>query len=130
MNRLQQVGSTVKSLTQRLWNEMVMPAVKCAWHDHRIGRMMQWGLFSLFLYGLVICKVWPLILQAALTKGANVNAGAFLGYWIDRTLFIGFDYRFDADPNSISDVAKAARVVSRAIVVAASVIGLSMGIGA
>lgn len=104
--------------------------VKCAWQDHRVGRMLQWALFSLLLYLVTLLFTWPLILQAAFTKAANVNAGAFLGYWLDRTLFIGFDARFTINPKEISDVAKAARVLSRAVIVGACVIGLSAGVGA
>lgn len=110
---------------KRLW-----AMTKCLWNDHRVGRMLQWGLLSAALYAIALCHPWPLVVQAALTKGANVNAGAFLGYWLDRTLFIGFDSKFDSNPEEISDVAKAARVLARAFIVGACVIGLSTGVGA
>jgi hypothetical protein len=100
------------------------------YHFRSLRRMSHWAVISFLLYAIVLWHAWPLLIQAALTKGANVNAGAFLGYWIDRTLFISFDVKFDSDPNSIDEMAKAARVIARAIIVAACVIGLSLGVGA
>lgn len=120
------VRATLKALVA-FWLTVAWSALTCLWSNHRVGRMMQWGFFSLFLYGLILCGVWPLVFQSALTKGANINAGAFLGYWIDRTLFASFDARFMEEPAAISDMAKAARVLARGIVVAACVIGLSLG---
>lgn len=97
---------------------------------HSYWRMVQWAVFSLVLYVIVLFGIWPLVVQAALTKAANVNAGAFLGYWVDRSLFNSFDTKFDSDPKEFSDHAKAARICARGLVVAACILGLSMGIGA
>lgn len=99
-------------------------------NNSKLLRMAHWFVLSVLLYAVVLHGHWPLLLQAALTKGANVNAGAFLGYWVDRGLFASFDLKHDADPNSISDMAKAARVLARGLVVAACVIGLGLGVGA
>lgn len=99
-------------------------------------RMFQWCAFSLLLYTLAVWggrgvffsgDGWPLLIQAALTKGANVNAGAFLGYWVDRTLYIGFDLGVrDKDPG-ISNMAKSIRLGARGLIVAACIIGVSVG---
>lgn len=93
-------------------------------------RMLHWFLFSALLYAIALCCPLPLIAQAALTKGANVNVGAFLGYWIDRTLFAGFDNKFDSTPEEVSDASKACRLLGRAIIVGACILGLSTGVGA
>jgi hypothetical protein len=105
-------------------------AVMCLWSDHRAGRMFQWAVFSVIMYALAAATGWSLLIHAALIKGANVNAGAFLGYWVDRTLFNGFDLKLDADPNSIEPISKAARLIARAVVCGSCIYGLSVGIGA
>jgi hypothetical protein len=92
--------------------------------------MLQWGVVSMALYGIALIHPWPLMIQAALTKMANVNAGAFIGYWIDRTLFSGFDQGFHTHPRRYSNESKAARLIARGIVVGACVLGLSTGVGA
>lgn len=97
---------------------------------HRIGRMMPWALVSLAFYFMAMVHPWPLLIQAALTKAANVNAGAFIGYWIDRTLFSAFDTKFYKNPEEFSNEAKAARVIARGIIVGACVLGLATGVGA
>lgn len=99
------------------------------------GRMLQWFIFSAILYALVLWggkygldkEGWPLVIQSALTKGANINGGAFLGYWIDRTLYIGYDLGVRDNPSAFSDMAKALRLLSRALLVAACILGASMG---
>jgi hypothetical protein len=129
MNKFQATLKALQAFFLLCWN-WLWPKAKCLWNDHRMGRMFQWAVFCFFLYSLVLFKVWPLVVQVALTKGANVNAGAFLGYWIDRTLFNSFDVKFDADPNTVSDVAKAARVCARGIIAGACILGLALGVGA
>lgn len=99
------------------------------------SRMLQWAFFSIALYAIALAggkgwitnEGWPLLVQAALTKGANINAGAFIGYWVDRTLYIGYDMGVKDDPASACDSAKAARLMGRACIVAACIIGVSLG---
>lgn len=103
---------------------------RCLWNEHRLGRMLQWGVISIAFYVVALVHPWPLVFQAALTKAANVNLGAFLGYWLDRTLFKGFDLKHEANPKEISNESLAARVLSRGIIVGACVIGFAAGVGA
>lgn len=112
-----------------MWKRTV-EILDCFWNDHGFGRMAQWAAFSLILYTIAMVYAWPLMLQAALTKAANVNAGAFLGYWIDRNLFAGFDRTFHKTPEEVSDASRAARLVGRALIVGACILGLATGVGA
>lgn len=98
--------------------------------QHHLVRMFQWAVLSVLLYAVVLSGPWPLIVQVALTKGANVNAGAFLGYWVDRTLFCSYDRAFNHRPKDFSSAVRAARLVGRAILTGCCILGLSLGVGA
>lgn len=101
-------------------------------HNRQLFRMAQWFFFSIILYAVVLIKPegWPLIITAALLKGANVNAGAFMGYWVDRTLFSVYDREFAVRSGEFEPPVKAARVIARGIIVAAAIWGFSNGISA
>lgn len=97
-------------------------------------RMAEWFLFSLALYAAILLNPreggMPLLAVVALTKGANVNAGAFVGYWVDRTLFAMHDRAYGNDPTRFTPMEKGARILSRALISFACIIGFATGIGA
>lgn len=103
----------------------------CVMTERGFGRMAQWGVLSIIIYLVVLYMPMTLTLQAALLKGANVNAGMFLGYWGDRTVFYRADdiiERKGEDGNAPAIIA--GRMLARAVIMASCVIGISTGIGA
>lgn len=83
-----------------------------------LTRMLQWALLALLFYAAALATAQPQI-QTLLWKIGHITLGANIGYWIDRTAFRDrFDYT-KPDPM---------RALSRAIVVAAAILGLSLGL--
>lgn len=79
-------------------------------------RMAHWLMFAAMLYIAAICTHQPQ-LQTGLWKAGHITSGAFLGYWIDRNLF-----------ERVTPASSGARLTARAVVVAASVIGMAFGL--
>ena len=80
-------------------------------------RMVQWLLLAAVFYLLAMFVAVQPQLQTALWKCGHITVGAFAGYWIDRNLY----GRLDAD-------AEHGRIVARAIVVAAAILGMAFGL--
>lgn len=87
-------------------------------------RMISWLLVSAALYGssillVALCPpsgVWAQ-LQTGLWKLGNITVGAFLGYWADRHLY-----------GRMGPTASTGRQIARALIVAASILGVSLGL--
>jgi len=79
-------------------------------------RMVSWLLLAIAFYTSAVFCTQPQI-QTALWKMGHITIGAFLGYWADRHL-IG-RMNFASSPG---------RMVSRAIIVAAAIIGMASGL--
>lgn len=102
----------------------------CVMKERGFGRMAQWLLFSAVLYIIAFTLPESLTMQAAILKCANVNAGLFVGYWGDRSVFYRADdiiERKGEDGNAPEIIA--ARMLARAIIMAGCVYGFSAGIG-
>lgn len=81
-----------------------------------LGRMAQWLLLALVLYALALVTTQPQ-LQTALWKLGHITLGAFAGYWVDRNLY-----------GRLSPESAAGRVIARAVIVAAAVLGMAFGL--
>ena len=79
-------------------------------------RMVQWILLALFFYLSAMLITEPKA-QTVFWKCGNITTAAFLGYWIDRNLF-----------GRLSIASAPARILARAIVIGASIIGLGLGL--
>ena len=79
-------------------------------------RMIQWLLLAALFYALAAVMGQPQ-LQTALWKCGHITVGFFGGYWADRNLY----GRLEAD-------ATQGRVVARALVVGAAVLGMAFGL--
>lgn len=83
-----------------------------------LTRMLPWALLALVLYLAALQVPQPQI-QTLLWKLGHITLGANVGYWIDRTAFRD---RYDFEhPDPV-------RAMSRAVVVAAAILGLSLGL--
>jgi len=85
----------------------------------KIARMLPWILLALAFYtiSLYIDPVTHPQIQTAFLKAGHITAGAYIGFWLDRHLF-----------GTLTAEATPLRLVSRAIVVAASIIGMAAGL--
>lgn len=81
-------------------------------------RMVQWFLLAAIFYAAAILVPENPQLQTALWKCGHITLGSFIGYWVDRHLF-GRLVVLSA-PNG--------RLLARAIVVSAAVIGMAFGL--
>lgn len=79
-------------------------------------RMVEWALLAVIFYALALIVTQPQI-QTALWKMGHITVGAYLGYWADRTLL-----------GRVSAHSSPARVVARAIIIAAAIWGMSGGL--
>lgn len=83
-----------------------------------LTRMLTWAVLAAVLYAIALNTSQPQI-QTLLWKVGHITLGANVGYWIDRTAFRDrYDY---ANPDAM-------RALSRAIIVAAAILGLSLGL--
>jgi hypothetical protein len=80
--------------------------------------MLPWALLAAVLYAIALNIPQPQI-QTLLWKLGHITLGANVGYWIDRTAFGD-----RIDPQHVDPT----RALSRAIVVAAAILGLSLGL--
>ena len=83
-----------------------------------LTRMLPWAIFAFVLYAVALNIPQPQI-QTLLWKLGHITLGANVGYWIDRTAFLDRLAPGSTDP---------IRALSRAIVVAAAILGLSLGL--
>ena len=79
-------------------------------------RMVGWLLLATAFYALATMVAQPQI-QTALWKCGHITIGFFGGYWADRNLY----GRLEPD-------APQGRVVARALVVGAAVLGMAFGL--
>jgi hypothetical protein len=80
--------------------------------------MLPWALLALLFYTVALATPQPQI-QTLLWKIGHITLGANVGYWIDRTAF-----QDRLEPGTTDPI----RALSRAIVVAAAILGLSLGL--
>ena len=80
-------------------------------------RMFHWLLITVVLYGAAVYFTHPQI-QTGLWKAGHITFGAFIGYWIDRQLLCRVDHKHTSE----------GRLVARAIVVGAAVLGMAFGL--
>jgi len=83
-------------------------------------RLTDWALAALAL-SVVIAIVAPQQIGVTIYKLSLVTAAAVVGYWIDRALY---PY---ARPDRVECSDRPAAMIRRAIVVAACVVGVSLG---
>lgn len=84
-------------------------------------RMWDWIVYALALTA-IIAVLAPQQIGVSVYKLSLVSAAAAVGYWIDRSLY---PY---ARPDRIdSPIERSAAMVRRAIIVAACMIGVSLG---
>lgn len=79
-------------------------------------RMFEWLLLAAFFYALAVMVVQPQ-LETGLWKAGHITSGAFIGYWMDRNL----NGRIISPPSD-------QRLLVRAIVVAAAILGMAFGL--
>jgi hypothetical protein len=89
-------------------------------------RMGLWIIVSVLVIG-IIAAVASQQLAVMLYKVSLVTLGAVIAYFIDRSLFKNMDANLGGG-TSLRDVAAAARMLSRALVFVAVVLGLSLGV--
>lgn len=92
----------------------------------RFLRMLHWLVLGMFLYYLALSVPFPPQIQTGLLACANSNMATFFGYWIDHSLWKTFDTRLAEAPEKVSDASKAARLLSRALLISAMVIGANL----
>ena len=81
-------------------------------------RMVQWLLLAAMMYvAAILLKDMPQV-STGLWKAGHITSGAYLGYWIDRHLY----------GRMLVVEGSSARLLSRAIVIAACVIGMAFGL--
>jgi hypothetical protein len=84
------------------------------------SRMLEWLVMAAILYagciGLRTLDIEPQA-QVVLWKLGNVTVAAFMGYWIDRRAF-----------NRVGRFAEAPEQLRRAIVMAAAMLSVSLGL--
>ena len=88
-------------------------------------RMWDWWLTAL-VAAAVVAWLAPAQLQITAYKVSLVTIAIVLGYWADRALFKRAADRIEE--RSLRDFYASARIVARAIVVLAVVLGLTQGI--
>lgn len=110
----------------------------------QLPRLVSWGLLTLALLA-VVAVVSPVQLPVVVYKTSLISLAACAGYWIDRTLFpyarpdgyLVRDWRYgstepehDADHPVVAayTTVYAAAMMRRAIVVAAAMIGVALGL--
>lgn len=79
-------------------------------------RMVQWLLLAAIFYATALFVSHPQI-QTAVWKCGHITVGAFGGYWIDRNLY-----------GRLMPESAPSRVIARAIVVAAAILGMAFGL--
>lgn len=81
-------------------------------------RMVAWLMLAVILYVLaIVLKDMPQV-STGLWKAGHITSGAYLGYWVDRHLYGRVVAAHDSD----------GRLLARAIVIAACVIGMAFGL--
>lgn len=83
-----------------------------------LTRMLPWALLAILFYIAALATAQPQI-QTLLWKVGHITLGANIGYWIDRTAFMD-----RLEPGTTDPI----RAMARAVVVAAAILGLSLGL--
>lgn len=90
-----------------------------------IPRMWDWMLATIAAAGMV-AGISPQQIQVVAYKVALITLALVLAYWADRSLFRRADERIDGVMPR--DILSAARLLSRALIVLAVVLGVTLGI--
>jgi hypothetical protein len=99
------------------WTTRTVLNATHAWNNQRDKlRMVSWLLLAVAFYTSAIYCTQPQI-QTGLWKMGHITMGAFVGYWADRHLLGAITYS-----------ASQGRMISRAIIVAAAIIGMASGL--
>lgn len=86
-------------------------------------RMIEWLLISILLLAL-IAWLAPQQLGVSLYKLSLITTAAWLGYWVDRSLF---PYARPDDLVLTEPIERAAAMLRRAIVVGCAMLAVSLG---
>jgi hypothetical protein len=78
--------------------------------------MVSWLLLGVVFYTSAVFCTQPQV-QTGLWKMGHITIGSFLGYWADRHLL-----------GAIERDASQGRMLSRAIIVAAAIVGMASGL--
>jgi hypothetical protein len=105
--------TTAKPKTTRAHKAPVKPSMD-------LQRMSPWLLWTLVIMGFVAWNQ-PQQLEVVLYKAGLVTGAAWLGYWIDRSLFTRFRVEEKNEDLAVS-------MIRRAIVVGCVVIGMTLGL--
>ena len=81
-----------------------------------LHRMFHWLMLAAAFYALAMLTT-QMQLQTGLWKLGHITIGAFAGYWVDRNLY-----------GRVSPESAPGRLVARAVVVAACVLGMAFGL--
>lgn len=90
----------------------------------RAPRMTLWTIIALCLL-LALAEVRPEQLQVVLYKAGLVTLAVVLGYWFDRSLFLGREAR---PHECIGGIHIVGAWLRRALIVLAVVLGMTMGL--
>lgn len=84
--------------------------------ERELFRMVQWVLLASCFYGAALLTTQPQV-QTLLWKLGHVTLGVFAGYWADRNLV-----------GRVTQESEGLRVLARAVIAAACVLGLAWGL--
>ena len=91
----------------------------------RIPRMSGWILLTIVLLA-VIYQISPKNLPILVYKGSLVTVAGVITYWLDRSLYSRMSDRINKEMPR--DMLSSARVLSRALIFLAVVLGFSLGL--
>lgn len=80
-------------------------------------RMIGWLAMAVVFYALAIVLKDQVQISTGLWKAGHITSGGYLGYWMDRKLY---GRLMPHDPSE--------RTISRAIIVAACIVGMAFGL--
>lgn len=90
---------------------------------HATNRLRAWPWLASALVALsAVCLIAPYQIGVLIWSLSKLLLGAYLGYWIDRSLF------YYGRPHEIADADRPAAMLRRAIIVAAAIIALGLGV--
>lgn len=81
-----------------------------------LQRMLHWLALAALFYILAMYTPHPQ-LQTLLWKLGHITIASFVGYWVDRNLY-----------GRVSLVDRGERLMARAIIVAAAILGMAFGL--
>ena len=95
------------------------------WSSRDLGRMLQWLIISAMLL-IVVALIAPQQVGNIVKQAANVTLFAYLGYRLDRSVFP--EARPSDQTVCSNPITQAAAQIRRALLMAATIIGGSLGL--